>query len=300
MNSKITIEYSTMCFNEQNYLQKINEAKKFLESEGFDFGIQIHNSIGAALYSKLAAIKDDFSFTVHSPVFADYFFNLAYPDFDALKKQCQNALKHLIFFNADLLFFHGFFMTGKLIPHDMINYRKTIKSHIPEKYRLNDSFIMNPEYFDSDEFENYKTIFKKNYAELQKQFPDFKIALENDFVGVGSGLQRPQEILELTDNLWFDAGHLWCSSLLHNFDFYEASYEIISKKNIVGVHLNHNLMDSSTEKIKIRDSHTHLYCKNSQNLKPVIKTLLNNGIQRYTLEIEDGDIEDVKILASWL
>ena len=300
MNSKITVEYSTMCFNEQNCLSKINEAKKFLEREGFNFGIQIHNSIEPNLYSKLAEIKDDFSFTVHSPVFADYFFNLAYSDFDAINNQCNKALKHLIFFDTNLLFFHGLFMTGKPIPHDMINYRKTIMSNIPEKYRLNDSFIMDPKYFDSDDFEIYKIIFKNNYAELQKRFPDFKIALENDFVGVGSGLQRPKEILELTDDLWFDAGHLWCSSLLHNFDFYEASHEIISKKNIVGVHLNHNLMDSSTEKTKIRDSHTHLYFESRQNLKPLIKELQKKGLTSFTLEIEDGDIEDVKILLNWL
>ena len=108
------------------------------------------------------------------------------------------------------------------------------------------------------------------------------------------------DIKECIDNLWFDIGHLWCSSILHEFDFYKAADELISDMNIIGVHLNHNLTPQNAPKDQIYDSHTHLYAETEQNLKPVIKNLLKKGVEIFTLEIRDGDIEDVKILIDWL
>ncbi|MBP7652270.1 hypothetical protein KA977_02540 [Candidatus Dependentiae bacterium] len=298
-NKKITVEYSSMCLNEDNYLSKISEAKKIAELAGFNFGIQIHNSITKNLYDKLLELKNHIRFTVHSPVLAEYFFNLAHPDFENIKKQSANAVNHLKIFDTNIFFSHGFFMTDRLIPHDMANYRKILRANIPEKYCLDKSFIMNPSFFETEEFEYYKNIFKRNYLFLRNCYPDYIICFENDFVGVGSGLQRPIEIFELIDNLWLDTGHLWCSSLIHNFNFYEICEEIIEKKKIFGVHLNHNLMTEVTEKTKIRDSHSHLYNECSQNLKPIVRKLKEKGLNLFTLEIENGDIEDLKILIDW-
>jgi hypothetical protein len=294
------IEYSSMCLNEDNCLKKINDAKLLVKSAGFDFGVQLHNSIGRGLYDKIIGLKNEIKLSVHSPLFSKYFFNLANTNFDFLKTLCDDNIKHLKEVGTDIFFFHAFFMTEKQIVHDMKNYRKTLLEGIGDLSSLNGSFIMNPEFFKTEIFYRYKKTFMDNYDRLAALYPEFVLALENDFVGIGSGLQRPEEILDLIDNLWFDLGHFWCSSLVHEFDFYAQCEEVIEKKNIVGVHINHNFMTHDTPKEKIRDSHGHIYQRNEQELKPVLRKLLEKGNEIFTLEIVDGDIEDVKTLLDWL
>jgi len=289
-----------MCLNEYNYKSKILEAKNFVERNGFEFGIQLHNSINKELFDKLFEFKNEIKFSIHSPIFSKYFINLASNDYDFYTEIIKNSIKYLDIFNTKILFFHGFFMTESPILHDMKNYRKTMSNSVDKKYCLNDSFIMNPAYFQTEEYINYKSTFIKNYNRLKNDFCNYIVTLENDFVGIGSGLQRWQEIIELIDNLWFDLGHFWCASLVHDFDFYEKSFEIIEKKNIVGVHINHNIMTKRDKKEEIKDSHSHLYERSSQNLKPIIRKLFEKEISIFTLEILDGDLEDIKILLDWL
>ncbi|OHD15365.1 MAG: hypothetical protein A2086_06800 [Spirochaetes bacterium GWD1_27_9] len=296
------IEYSTMCFNEENYKTKIIETKDLIIRNGFDFGVQIHNSIGKNLFDKILNLQKEIGFklSVHSPIFAKYFLNLAANNFEIVKTICNENVEYLKKIGTNIFFFHGFFMTDKPIVHDMKNYRKTMLDSINPKFSLNNSSIMNPEFFDTDSFHNYKNIFVSNLKTLKKLYPDFIISLENDFPGIGSGLQRPEEIFTLIENLWFDLGHFWCSSLLYDFDFYDLSDKIIKEKNIVGVHINHNLTKKTDEKYFIYDTHSHLYQKSEQNLKPVVRKLLEKNINILTLEIVDGDIEDAKILLNWL
>lgn len=294
------IEYSSMCLNESNYREKIKEAKAFVENEGFTFGIQLHNSINRDLFDKLLEYKNDIPFSIHSPVFSPYFLNLAglpWETIDTICRECQNYLGAI---NSDILFFHGFFMTSKPIVHNMKKYRRMIQEAIGDKYCLKNSFIMNPEFFDTDTFYSFKEVFTKNLKKLQNTFTNLTVSLENDFVGIGSGLQRPREIHELIDNLWFDLGHLWSSSILHDFDFHQESFRLLESKNIPGVHLNHNLIKRSSPRELIRDSHAHFYMESEMNLAPIVNKIFEKKIKHVTLEIVDGDIRDLEILFSWL
>lgn len=295
-----TIEYSSMCLNDDNYIQKIKEADKLITSEGYNFGVQLHNSISKNFYNKILKFKDKINLSIHSPVFTKYLLNLAKNNFEDTKNNCDENIKYLKQINSDVFFFHGFFMTDMKIPNDICNYRKIMYDNIPSKYQLNRSFTMNPDFFNTDEFTMYKENYRKNFKKVKELYPDYTISVENDYVGIGSGMQRREEIFELTDNLWLDTGHLWCTSLVHGYDFYETIDELIEKKNITGVHINHSLMTQDTPFEEFKDSHTHLYIKNDQNLKPVVKKLINAKVPIITLEIIDGDIEDVKILLNWI
>ncbi len=296
----IKIEYSTMCLDATNYKRKIEEAKKYVEKRGFKFGVQLHNSIQKDLLDKLIELKECMEFTIHSPVLTDILLNLAVEDFDIIHKTADQAVEYLKLFNTDIFFFHGFFMTKKVIKNDMQNYRKMLVDSMPAEYKIGDSIVMNPKFLDTREFEEYKIFFKNNYKKLITLYPNFIVGIENDYPGIGSGFQRVKDIKECIDNLWFDIGHLWCSSILHEFNFYEAAYDIIESMNIIGVHLNHNLTPMSADKDKIYDSHTHLYAETEQNLKKIMINLAKKGVDLFTLEIIDGDIDDVKILTDWL
>jgi hypothetical protein len=289
-----------MFFTPENCHTKIREISGLLKDQGFDFGIQLHNSISIELHNALLPYRDEFKFTIHSPAFSKYFINLASGNFDfalSILKDCDTLTTE---WKSDLIFFHGFFLAHSPIVHDMKNYRKVMRQSIGPEYALNNSFIMDPAIFTTDQFTEFKQYFVTNIERIKAYFPHKVISLENDFPGMGSGLQRPEEIHELIDNVWFDLGHFWCSSLLHGFDFHQESARLIDEKKIVGVHLNHNLCTSDTPLERLNDSHTHFYHYSTMNLPPIIRKLVDKGIDSLTIEIVDGDIEDVKMLVDWI
>ena len=294
------LEYSSMCLSAENYKEKIREAKRLVESNGFDFGVQLHNSITKDLFDKITELRDEIKLSVHSPVFAEYFINLSSPDFALTKKSCDEAIEYLRQIGTDIFFFHSLFLTDRPIVHDMKNYRKVMREGIGNEFSLNGSFTMDPKIFDTPMYEAYKSRFIENYQKIKKLYPSFIISLENDFVGIGSGLQRAREIDELVENLWFDLGHFWCASLVHGFDYYEYCDKFIKEKNIVGVHLNHSFMTQNTPLEKIQDSHAHIYEKSAQELKPVVRKIHDKGINILTLEIVDGNIKDIETLLDWM
>jgi hypothetical protein len=289
-----------MFFTVDTVKKKIEEIRSFLKNHGFDFGIQLHNSISTDLYNTLLPYREEISFSIHSPVFAKYFVNLASKHIDVAIPIVLDCDRLTTQWGTGTIFFHGFFMTHTPIVHDMKNYRKVMLQSIGPQYALDNSFIMDPAIFTTDQFAEFKKHFKDNVSRIKELFPHKIISLENDFPGMGSGLQRPDEIIDLIDNLWFDLGHFWCSSLLHKFDFHQESLKLINEKRIVGVHLNHNLCTNATPAERLNDSHTHFYHKSDMNLKPIIKKLVDKGVDSLTLEIVDGDVEDVRILVDWL
>ncbi len=296
----LKIQYSTMCFNKTNYREKILKARDFVEKQGFQFGIQFHNSIDRQLFDRVLEFKDELHFSVHSPLFARHFLNLASTDFQTIQESCQDCTPYLTLLKTPIFFFHGFFMTDKPIIHDMKNYRKSIKAAIGEDYCLNGSFIMDPEIFITEVFLRYKENFRNNLKKVTSIYSGFTLALENDFPLIGGGLQRPQEIHELIDNLWLDLGHLWSASLVHGFDFQEESMRMLNEKNIVGYHLNHNFSSKDTPKDKIRDSHSHFYLQSEMNLKPLVQRIFEKNSGILVLEIIDGDVHDLQTLFDWL
>jgi hypothetical protein len=279
---------------------KISEGRKIAAANGFTFGVQLHNSIGHELYDEIMKNRDGVKLSMHSPVFADYFINLAAPDFDLALSTCRANAERLTEIGSDILFFHGFFMTDKPLVHDMKNYRKAMTAGIGDDFRLNDSFIMNPAVFETELYQSYKQQFADHFKKLQSLFPQLRVALENDFIGMGSGLQRPQELHELVNPLWFDLGHFWCSSLLHGFDYYDECERVAASKDIVGVHINHNFMTGSTPKEALKDSHGHIYEPSAQRLGSVVRGLLDRGVDLFTLEIVDGNAEDLRTFFSWI
>lgn len=296
----LKVEYSSMAFTTENYQRRVEEALDFAAKKGFTFGVQLHNSIGRELFECLMNYKEEMKFSAHAPLFGSYFLNLAVEDYDFVRDEVAKTCKYLEMIDYKVLLFHGFFMTDKKLAMDMKNYRRIMRDNIDNDYCLDDSFTMKKSVFESSDFERYKENFKRNYKQLKDDFPDYTLALENDFVGVGSGLQRPEEIRELLDTVWFDTGHFWCSSLLYGFDFYETSISLFEQKGFEGVHLNHNLMTKDTDMRKLLDSHTHLYLDSSQNLDKLMRKLFKMGHEYYTLEINDADLKDLEIFISWL
>lgn len=288
------IELSSMCFNHGDALAKIRECREYIESQGYEFGIQLHNTVTTDVYNK---IKDlDVGFSIHAPVFSDYFINLANSDFATVLSGFQNTASVMRTLRSSIALFHGFFMTQKPIQNDPSKYAKVLSNAIDNKYRLNDTRVMDPKYLETEEFFDYQNIVKNNMKHLMKRYPAYTLCLENDFPGIGNGNQTPAHLIALDCPIWLDTGHLWASSILNKFDYYAGIDTICKKCNVTGVHLNTNRTPLNWNlKNPDGDTHSHFSREYDMDIDRVISILKKNKITHYTIEIINGDIDDVKL-----
>ena len=288
----IRIELSTMCFYQGNTLAKIKPCRKLIESHGFEFGIQLHNSITKELYNEIKGLGVKFS--IHAPILSDYFMNLANNDFNTILTNFQNTAHIMKSLHSNIALFHGFFMTQKPIKNDPANYGKVLRDAIDNKYRLNDTRVMDPKFLETEEFRNYQNTVKKNTKRLRDQYPSYILCIENDFPGIGNGNQIPAHLIYLDCPIWIDVGHLWASAILNKFDFYRGLDTICRQCNVVGVHLNTNQTPLNWNfKSPYGDTHSHFSREYDMNMNKIISILKKNQINHFTIEVIDGDLEDV-------
>lgn len=288
----IRIELSTMCFYHGNTLAKIKPCRKLIESYGFEFGIQLHNSITKELYNKIKGL--DVKFSIHAPILSDYFINLANNDFDTILTNFKNTAYIMQSLHSNIVLFHGFFMTQKPIKNDPANYGKVLRDAIDNKYRLNDTRVMDPKFLETEEFRSYQNTVKKNMKRLRDQYPSYILCIENDFPGIGNGNQTPAHLIYLDCPIWIDVGHLWASATLNKFNFYTGLDTICKRCRVVGVHLNTNRTPLNWNfKSPYGDTHSHFSRKYDMNMDKIISILKKNQINHFTIEVIDGDLEDI-------
>ena len=168
------------------------------------------------------------------------FINLANDNFDAILSGFQNTGYIMEMLKSKIALFHGFFMTQKPIKNDPANYGKVLREAINNKYRLNDTRVMDPKFLETEEFRNYQNTVKRNMKQLRERYPSYILCIENDFPGIGNGNQSPDHLIYLDCPVWLDTGHLWSSAILNKFDFYTALDMICMQCQVIGVHLNTN------------------------------------------------------------
>ena len=281
-----------MCFSHGDALEKVKRCKKVIESHGFVFGIQLHNSITKDLYHKIKHL--DVEFSIHAPVFSKHFINLARDDFETTRKEFQNTANVMQSLHCNIALFHGFFMTQKPIRNDPSNYGKVLRDAIDSKYRLNDTRVMDPKFLKTEEFVRYQNMVKQHIKRLSDAYPFYTLCLENDFPGIGNGNQTPEHLIYLDCPIWLDVGHLWAASLLNKFDFYGGIENICKQCRVVGVHLNTNQTPFNWNfKRPDGDTHSHFSRAFDMDIYTVIGILKRNRITHFTIEIVDGDIEDI-------
>lgn len=288
----IKIELSTMCLCDSNSLAKIKQCREFIESQGFDFGIQLHNSITRDLYHIIQGL--DVKFTVHAPVFSQYFINLGNSDFRTVLENFQNTVHVMKTLCCTTTLFHGFFMTQKPIKNDPNNYGKVLRDAIDDKYRLDNTRVMDPRYLETEEFKNCQNTVKEHMKQLRALYPEYILCLENDFPGIGNGNQTSGHLMYLGCPIWLDTGHLWASSILHQFDYYQELDKVCKQCQVIGVHLNTNRTPLNWNlKCPDGDTHSHFSREYDMDMDRIIAILKKNQITHFTIEIEDGNLEDV-------
>ncbi len=281
-----------MCFNHHDIFEKIKRCKDFVESRGFEFGIQLHNSITRDLYNKIKGLNVKYS--IHAPVLSDYFMNLANNDFNTLLTEFQNTTHVMQSLQSNIALFHGFFMTQKPIKNDPANYGKVLRDAVDKKYRFRNTRVMDPKFLETEEFRIYQNTVKIHMKRLREIYPSYILCIENDFPGIGNGNQIPEHLIYLDCPIWLDTGHLWASAILNKFDFYNGLDAICKKCQVVGVHLNTNQTPYTWDlKYPYGDTHSHFSRDYDMDMDKTIGILKKNHITHFTLEIVGGDLDDI-------
>ncbi|MDQ1272681.1 MAG: hypothetical protein QG591_1311 [Planctomycetota bacterium] len=289
------IELSTMCFYHGDFLAKIKQCRNVIESHGFEFGIQLHNSITHDFYNKIKGL--DVQFTIHAPVLSDYFINLANNDFQTVLAAFQNTSDIMQFLRSNVALFHGFFMTQKSIRNDPANYNKVLSDAIDNKYRLINTRVMDPKFLETEEFRDYQNTVKEHMRQLRERYPSYTLCIENDFPGIGNGNQTPEHMISIDCPIWLDIGHLWASAILNKFDFYKGIDILCKECQVVGVHLNTNRTPLNWNlKYPDGDTHSHFSRAYDMDMDKIIGILKKNHITHVTIEVIDGDVDDVTFL----
>lgn len=291
----VLIEMSTVCFRNADVFTKIKNCKEIIESQGFEFGIQLHNSTSKELYNKIKGLG--VKYTVHAPLFSQHFINLAGDNFRNIVESFKSTANVMEKLNCNIAILHGFFMTKKPIKNDPANYGKVLRDAIDSKYLLHNTRVMDPKYLETEEFQNYQKRVKKNMDLLRNHFPTYILCMENDFPGLGNGNQTREHLEYLNCPIWIDTGHLWASAILNKFDFYEGLDAICKQCSVVGAHLNTNQTPLDWNfTAPMGDTHSHFSADYDMNMKQIISILKENQIMHFTIEIIDGNEKDVNFL----
>ncbi len=286
------IEMSSICFHHNEILPKIKRCRDIIESQGFEFGIQLHNSITNDLYDTIKGL--DVPLTIHAPVSSDYFINLANNDFQTVLASFQNTAHVMQSLKSNVALFHGFFMTQRPIKNDPAHYNKVLRDAIDKKYLLHNTRVMDPKFLETEEFKKYQHTVKTHMKQLRERYPSYTLCMENDFPGIGNGNQTPEHMTHLDCPIWLDTGHLWASAILNKFDFYHGLESVCKNCQIIGVHLNTNRTPLTWNlKYPDGDTHSHFSNKYDMNMDKVISILKKNHIKHFTIEIIDGNMDDI-------
>ena len=222
---------------------------------------------------------------------------MANNDFETVLSAFQNTAHVMQSLKCNVALFHGFFMTLRPIKNDPNKYNKVFRDAIDKKYRLNTTRVMDPKFLVTEEFRNYQNTVKTNMKQLRERYSSYILCMENDFPGIGNGNQTPEHMIYLDCPIWLDTGHLWASAILNKFDFYQGLESVCKNCQVIGVHLNTNRTALNWNlKYPDGDTHSHFSKKYDMNMDKIISILKKNHINHFTIEIIDGDVEDINFL----
>ena len=158
-------------------------------------------------------------------------------------------------FGGNILVLHaGYTMDGPV-------FTKYIKrKKVLEKYDKQSSYlwlkegsICKPDYGNSEEYKVHMKETLKNLKEAVKicMERDVRLAVENLNPRLTYLFQLPEDFVRMTEeiddiSICIDIGHLWISSLVHNYDYFTALQLLTSTGRVVSAHIHDNPSNSGS------------------------------------------------------
>ncbi len=297
--NKMRVEYSSSALLRQDIPQKVELAQWFCQTQGWDFGIQIHNTSTERFIEKIAASGAALSF--HAPVCSEYFINLAGEDRSYAWQSLAKSAEIIKKLQGSLAVFHGFLMTDRTIL--CFNRDRSFDECMAEAYRPELSvpgLDLCSDFFGSEEYAQRLARVQQRLHQAQQDFPEVRWCIENDYPLYGAGLLLAEHICRIDHDYCLDVSHLWVSSLLFHKNFWEQAETIARTGRVACVHFHANPVTAEMPLADYRDGHQSLTIPNQMKLERLARILYQSGIRHWVIETPEADLADLQLLADWL
>lgn len=299
MTAPLRIDYSSAALNKPDRQERIDRAMAFCDRQGWEFGIQIHNSTLRDDIEPLARTGLPLSF--HAPVCADYFINLAAEDIHPAITSLEQSYRTIRQYGGALAVFHGFVMSDVTIenftPHKSFDACRAVAAR-DELTREN--VYLCRDFFDSPEFQQRLERVRERIATLGPDFPEVLWCIENDFPCYGAGLLLAEHAAAVQAPLCLDTSHLWIAALLFGRDFMEESEAFLATGQTRCVHFHANTVTAEMPVEHFRDGHRSITTPNAMQLPTLARMLRDANVNHWVLETPEADLPDLQQLADWL
>jgi sugar phosphate isomerase/epimerase len=225
--------------------------------------------------------------------------SVVWDSFDSLKLSADTAA----LFGGEILVLHAGYT---LDSHVFTTYLKRKK--VLEKYEKNhpnllikEGSICNPDYVKSDEYKIHMDEAIKNLKIasdicLEK---GVRLAVENLNPRLTYLFQMPEDFIRMTreiSNIYIciDIGHLWISSLIHKFDYFDALNSMITTGRVISVHIHDNASHSGINSY-YSDDHESIG-RGKVPVSESVDILVRNSSANLIVEASSDPMKNLEIL----
>ncbi len=208
-------------------------------------------------------------------------------------------------FGGNILVLHaGYTLDGSVFTE--YSKRKKVLEEYEKKSPylwLKDGSICKPEYVNSEEYKIHMNETLKNLKEAADICTEkgIRLAVENLNPRLTYLFQISEDFVRMTEkinNLYIciDIGHLWISSLVHNFDYFNALQLLTSTGRVVSVHIHDNTSING-KKSNYSDDHGSIGTGNVP-VNESVSILVKNSSANLIVEASSNPLKNLEMLDS--
>lgn len=289
-------------------LQSVDKLQTILQASPFPLRFELSYEMTKPLLDSMRPLLLDSVVSVHAACpNTEFFPNLASNDASVIQqsfKDLQVSLETTVSFGASIMVLHPGYATDQAIPSHNQRRQEILASAEFRPYIWKEAgSICIPSYTKTKYYLEYKANAMANLKKVAMACTERKVmlAVENLNPRVGYLFQTPEEMIELVSevpecSLCLDVGHLWVSSCLYGFDYYQGMRDILATGKVVTTHLHSNSSHPGADEatIWLEDSHTSLD-KYQFPYEWVIREIAKSGAN-LVLEVKEHPLENYLLL----
>ncbi len=225
------------------------------------------------------------------PNFGSYDRQVLQASYDAVEESLKTAKA----FGADILVLHPGYVCDWSIPRENAERSKLLNDPIFTPYiHIADGAICKPDYPRTSVYQHHaKQAFEQliQVAKLADAY-QVRLAVENLNPRVGYLFQTPEEMVQIARlspslHLCLDVGHLWISSSVYGFPYFDALKEIMETGKVVNCHLHSNSTQVGIG--RYRDDH-HSFEKYGFPAEAVLRIVTGSGANLVLETVEEPEL----------
>lgn len=296
MTQSPIIEFASAAFKNDAGERLAAAAADACRENGFQFGVQIHNSASQLEIERLAGWDIPLSF--HAPILTDHLINLAASDADVALQCVEETRRWAERYEVDTAVFHGFFMTDVPVPSfgRGNGFYEALNAIRRPDISVEDTDVC-VDFFATEEFKIRLDRVRERLAIIRSARRPPRFLIENDCPVMTSGLSLPRYATSLGNPLCLDISHLWFAAKAYGLNFHKEIERTLDSGHVEMVHFHLSPYHQDTPLAEWSDGHKNLSTPNSMDPRRIVQACRHAGANRFVFEFNDATVKDVEIFA---